>query len=185
MPDSPDKLVQAFEAMVGLRGALINQGETRQSLQLLQDLEGLAARMNDDRRRGLVQALFASEHALHGDPDRGAASGARALAIADRLGDAELRAVTQTYLELVYFYRADHARVVELATANLAAPLSGGYIASSIPRAVDARCYLLRSLAELGRFAEAVPQARNVIEQAEPTQSHYPMAWPTWLLDGA
>jgi tetratricopeptide (TPR) repeat protein len=102
-------------------------------------------------------------------------AGARALAIADRLGDTTLRTVTETYLELVYFYRADHARVVELATANLSAPLSGGYIASSIPRAVYARCYLLRSLAELGRFAEALPQARDVIEQAEPTQSHYPL----------
>jgi tetratricopeptide (TPR) repeat protein len=62
--------------------------------------------------------------------------------------------------------------VVELATDNLAALPADWryeYFGSSAPTSVFDRCWLVRSLAELGRFAEAAGHQAEAIRLAKPT----------------
>jgi len=62
--------------------------------------------------------------------------------------------------------------VVELATDNLAAlPSDGVYetFGATQPASVFDRVWLIRSLAELGRFAEAAEYEAEAIRLAEPT----------------
>jgi hypothetical protein len=90
-------------------------------LELLREAEALAERRNDDARRGRVCAFMTNIHTRLGDPDEALVSGGRALEIAARLGDLRLRILATTYLVQAHFHRGEYARVVELATANLAA----------------------------------------------------------------
>jgi tetratricopeptide (TPR) repeat protein len=63
--------------------------------------------------------------------------------------------------------------VVELATDNLAALPAASvceHFGVSMPISVYDRCWLIRSLAELGRFAEAAQYAAEALRLAEPTQ---------------
>ena len=60
-------------------------------------------------------------HSQLGELDEALASGTRALAIAQALGDLELRILTTTYLENAHYLRGEYEQVVELATDNLAA----------------------------------------------------------------
>jgi tetratricopeptide (TPR) repeat protein len=77
-------------------------------------------------------------------------------------------------------FLGDHERVVELATDNLAAlPADSVYerFGNSMPISIYDRGYLVRSLSELGRFAEAAEYATEALRLAEPTQQMWPVGW--------
>jgi tetratricopeptide (TPR) repeat protein len=174
LPGSRSKLEQSFEIRLELRAVLSNLGETRKSLQCLREAEVLAETLNDERRRGLVCALIATNSCMHAEHDEALASGTRALTIAERIGDSTLRIQTETGLTLVHYYRCEYEQAVGLATANLAAMPDGPvYYAAGIPGPIYVHCWLIRSLTELGRFAEAAPHAHEMLRLAEPTHSAY------------
>lgn len=174
LPDSRDKLEQSFEVRLELQIVLNNLGETRTALQRLREAGDLAETLNDERRRGRVCALMASLNCLHAELDEALANGTRALAIAERIRDSASRIVAVTHLTMVYYYRCEYERVVELARANLAAILAGPlHYAANVPGPIYVQRWALRSLTELGRFAEAAPYADEVLQLAESTQDAY------------
>src|SRR3989449_259913 len=173
MPESEATLQQAFEIRLELRPVLNQLGEVRQQLERLREAEVLAQRLNDERRLGRVYAFSTNIHALLGELDEARASGTRALAIARELGDLELRILATTYLEQVQYFRGEYERVVELATDNLAALPADRvyeYLGSSAPASIYDRFWLVVSLAQLGRFAEAAEYEAEAIRLAESTR---------------
>jgi tetratricopeptide (TPR) repeat protein len=173
LPESQSTLEQAFEIRLELRPVLTQLGEPRRQLELLREAETLAERLNDDRRRGRVCAFVTNSHSQLGELDEALVTGARALEIAGRLGDLRLRIPATTHLEYAHYLRGEYERVVELVTDNLAA-LPADWVhehfGSSAPASVDNRTWLVMSLAELGRFAEAAQYEAEVLRLAEPTQ---------------
>ncbi len=141
-------------------------------LERLREAETLAEKLNDERRRGQVCVFLAVVHSLLGELDEGLAAGTRALAIAGRLGDPRLRLLSLSFLTQVHYYRGEFERVVELASDNIAA-LSADRVyeslGSSAPISILDRVWLVVSLAQLGRFAEAAPHEAEAIRLAEPT----------------
>ena len=169
LPDSRHKLEQSFDILRYLRSALTNLGETRKALQHLREAEPLAEKLNDESKRGLIYTGICVMHCYHGELDDALSNGARGLAIAERIGDAGLRFVAVMNLVQVHWNRGDYERVVELVTGSLAVMPVGevSYVAHS-PGPVLGQNYLVRSLAELGRFAEAARHAQEVLRSAEP-----------------
>jgi tetratricopeptide (TPR) repeat protein len=175
LPESQSTLEQAFEIRLDLRSALNQLGEVRRALGRLHEANALAERLNDDRGRGRVCALMTNAHSQLGELDEARASGTRALAIAQALRDLELSILTTTYLEQAQYYRGEYARVVDLATDNLVAlPADRVYEHFGLPASasVYVRFWLVASLAELGRFAEAAEHEAEAIRLAELT--HHP-----------
>jgi class 3 adenylate cyclase/tetratricopeptide (TPR) repeat protein len=173
LPDDLSTLEQAFETRLELRPVLQQLGEVRPALECLREAENLAERLNDDRRRGRVCALMTNIHSQLGELDEARASGTRARAIAQALGDLELRILSTTYLENARYLRGEYEQVVELATDNLAALPAEWvheYVGLPVPASVYDRCWLVLSLAQLGRFAEAAEFEAEAIQLAEPTQ---------------
>ena len=158
LPENPSTLEQAFEIRLELRPALTLLGEARQALECLREAEALAERLDDDRRRGRVGAFLSVAHTQLGELDEALVTATRALEIAQELGDLELRIHSATSLEEVHHLRGDYQQVVELATDNLAA-LPADWIYKNFGRPAPAsifdRHWLVGSLAQLGRFAEA------------------------------
>ena len=173
LPESPSTLEQAFETRLELRPVLTLLGELRRQKDLLREAEILAEQLNDDRRRGRVCAFLTSAHSLLGELDEGLGAGTRALEIAGRLGDLRLRIATTSHLEQAHYYRGEYERVVELASDNLAALPAAWvyeYFGSAAPASVFDRSWLVMSLAQVGRFAEATEHEAEAIRLAEPTQ---------------
>jgi tetratricopeptide (TPR) repeat protein len=174
MPESPSALEQGFEIRLELGTVLVRLGEARRRMEHARQAEALAERLNDDCRRGQVCVALSNAHALLGDLDRAMAAGTRALEIAGRLGDLRLRIQATTYLAQAHFYRGDFERAVELATDSLAAlPADWVYEpfgVNSIPMSVYCRLWVVHSLAELGRFAEASLYEAELLRLARPTQ---------------
>jgi class 3 adenylate cyclase len=173
LPESPVTLNQGLEIRLELRLVLNQLGEVRQALERLREAEALADRLNDERQRGRVYATLTNFHSLLGELAEALVTGNRALEIAGRLGDVRLRVLGTTYLEQAYYFRGEYERVVELATDNLAvlpADWVYEYFGTTAPQAVNDHCWLVLSLAQLGRFAEAEEHAAEAIRLAEPTQ---------------
>jgi class 3 adenylate cyclase/tetratricopeptide (TPR) repeat protein len=176
LPETPPTLEQAFDIRLELRQTLIQLGEVRRALERLLEAETLAERLNDDRRRSRACAFMTAIHILLGELDEALVTGTRALAIAGRLGDIRLRILTTGFLEQAHYSRGEHERVVQLATDNLGV-LPADWVYESFgatqPASVFDRCQLMLSLAELGRFAEAVEPEAEAIRIAARTQHAY------------
>jgi hypothetical protein len=106
LPETLSTLEQGFEIRLELRPVLVLLGELRRALECLREAEGLAERLNDDRRRGQACAVVTSIHSHLGELDDALVAGARALEIAGRLGDFRLRILTTTYLGQAHYHRA-------------------------------------------------------------------------------
>ena len=182
LPESQATLEQGFEIRLKLYSVLYQVDELRGARERLREAQTLAERLNDDRRRGRVGAFLASIDFILGDLEGALASGTHAAAIAERLGDLELRILTTSVVGGLHYQRAEFEQAVELANGNLAAlPADWVYkvfgFAAAVTASVSDRCSLVRSLAQLGRFAEAEEPAAEAIGLAEPTRHAYTVGW--------
>jgi tetratricopeptide (TPR) repeat protein len=112
--------------------------------------------------------------------DEALATGSRALEIAERLGDLRLRILATSSLDQAYCYRGEYEHVVESATSNLAAlptDWDKEHFGLAVPPSVFDRAWLIMSLAELGRFAEAAKFEAQAIRIAELTQHAFTIGW--------
>jgi class 3 adenylate cyclase/tetratricopeptide (TPR) repeat protein len=183
LPESQSTLEQAFEIRLELRPVMQQLGEGRRMLERLREAEALAERLNDDRRRGRVYALATNDYSRLGELDEALVTGSRALEIAGRLGDVRLRILTTSFLGQVHYYRGEYERAVELATDNLAALPADWvyeYFENIAPASVYDRACLVRSLAELGRFAEAAKYEGEAIRIAETTRHAFTIGVAHW-----
>ncbi len=180
LPQSRDTFEQAFEIRFELRPVLRQLGEGQEMLLQLRDAEVLAKQLQDDRRLGLVYAFMVTVQATLDDLDEALATGARALEIAERLGDMKIRVVATSCIEQAHCYRGEYELVVELARkalATLPANWTTEYLGMTVPPSVFDRACLIMSLAELGRFAEAAPYETEAISIAESTEHAFTIGW--------
>ncbi len=179
LPESQSTLEQGFDIRLELRPVLYQLREGRRMLERMLEAQDLADKLNDDRRRGRVCAFMTNARTALGQLDEALVTGTRALGIAERLGDLKLRILTTTYLEQVHYYRGEYEQVVELVTRNLAALPADWvyeYLGNHAPASVYDRYWLVRSLAQLGRFTEAAEHEAEGIRLAEATHHPYTIA---------
>jgi class 3 adenylate cyclase/tetratricopeptide (TPR) repeat protein len=164
---------QAFEIHMALANVLLLLDDGRSALEQLRAAEALAARQNNDHWRARTACALTYALTLLGAVDEALEAGKRALAIGDRLGDLELGVRARMYLAQSYHYRNEYQESVLLATDNVALADSIDRMAATTAGFVLTRTFtrgwLVRSLAELGRFAEARELASDAIRFTEQT----------------
>jgi class 3 adenylate cyclase/tetratricopeptide (TPR) repeat protein len=173
LPESQSAMEQAFEIRLELRPVLRQLGEGRQMLQHLREAETISERLKDDLRRGRVCAFMTTVLSTFDELREAVVTGNRALEIAHRLGDLRLRILSTSFLEQAHYYRGEYEHVVELGTGILAvlpADWVHEYFGMAVPPSIFSRSWLIMSLAELGRFAEAAKYEDEAIQFAEETQ---------------
>lgn len=180
LPDSQTTQEQAFDIRLEMRPVLRQLGEGRQMLDHLREAEAIAMRLRDDHRRGLACSFMTTVYASLDQLDDAAAAGSRALEIAERLDDARLRLLAKSFLSQVYCYGGEYERVIALATGNLASlppEWVGEHFGMAVPAAIFDRAWIIMSLAELGRFAEAAKYEAEAISLAEATDRAFSISW--------
>ena len=173
LPDTRATQEASFEVRFELRHMLFQLGEVRQGPEHLRAAEALAERLNDDHRRGRVYAALMHLHAILGELDEALAAGNRALVFAAGLSDLSLRIKTTSHLAQVHSWRAEYEAAIELATANLATLPADGpleFFGLPAPAAIYTRFWLVGSLAQVGRFAEAAQCGADLLELSESSQ---------------
>jgi class 3 adenylate cyclase/tetratricopeptide (TPR) repeat protein len=180
LPESRTAMEQGFEIRLELRLVLRQLGEVRQMLDRLREAEGLAERLKDDRRRGRVCAMLTTVLSTLDGLEEALATGTRAVQIAERAQDLRLAVITKSCLEEAYYYRGDYERAVGIGVETLAAmpaEWAHDYLGLAVPPSIFGRAWLIMSLAELGRFAEAASYAAEATQLAERTQHSYTISW--------
>ncbi len=180
LPDSQDKLQRSFDIYIQMRGAWSGIGETRKALQCLREVEILAEALHDERRRCRALAELTVMNCYFGELGEALANGVRALAIAERTGDADLGAIARVHLRRVHWYRGEYERAVEITIGTLTDMPTGVGTSVGLRPAWDHlvstvdQYLLVRSLAELGRFADAAHHVDNAFRRA--TTKHTALA---------
>jgi class 3 adenylate cyclase/tetratricopeptide (TPR) repeat protein len=181
LPQSQPNLEHAFEIRLELRAVLFQLGDARRVLERLREAEALAERLNDNNRRGQACAFLTNIYWLLGEPDEALATGMRGLVIAERLGDSRLRILITTFLTQTHYGRGDYDQAVELAAHNLLSlPASGveaNILGLPVGGSVFNHVFLVLSLAQLGRFAEAGDRAVEMLRLAELTRHAFTVGW--------
>jgi tetratricopeptide (TPR) repeat protein len=172
-PESRATLEQAFEIRIELQLVFSLLGEARHALETLRESEALAKQLDNDRQRGRVYAFMVIPYAELGELDESLATGSRGLEVAGRIGDVRLRILAKSCLEWAHYSRGEYERVIDLATENLAAlPVDSVHesFGRAAPVSVFDRCFLVVSLAHLGKFGEATRRGAEALRLAEPTR---------------
>jgi hypothetical protein len=107
-------LNRAIDLRVDLRGALFPLGDIERGLIYLREAEELACRLDDPRRLGWISAYTINQLWMTGDSTESTASGERARAIGEKLGDRQLQLVATYYLGTAAMTRGDYRLTEEL-----------------------------------------------------------------------
>jgi class 3 adenylate cyclase/tetratricopeptide (TPR) repeat protein len=189
LPESRSNLEKAFDVRFELRPVLMQMDEPDTLLERLREAESIAERLNDAGRLGRFWTHIAWSYRQRGELDASLAASRRALEIADRQEDRELRIESATGFAQTHYHRGDLLQAIEFARNGLAAlppelaswAIGGASGArrplhSAVPLSINFRYTLIWSLSGLGRFGEAAACEAEATQLAEKTQHAFTIA---------
>jgi len=177
LPETRETRAHAIDLLISLRNARMMCGDLATGYDCLREAHALAKQLGDERRSVFVSLVLAEHYWLTvGDQDRAVELGEEAHAIADRLGDAILRSAAAGNTGVAHFFRGDYRRARDLLMEAVSF-LKGRTEVWRVGVA-EFRCetiallfgrFLIRTLAELGEFPEALARAEEALRIAEST----------------
>ncbi len=176
LPETRETLEQGIDLRFDLRSTLQALGAHERVFEHLREAETLASTLGDQDRLGWASAYLSQYLWRMGEPAQADSLGQRAVTIASRVGDFELRIVTNFFLGQGYFNIGDYCRAVEPCRRNVA-DLEGEQAyerlgLTGLP-SVLSRIWLAWSLAEQGEFPEAMVHAEDALSIAETANHPY------------
>jgi tetratricopeptide (TPR) repeat protein len=170
LPDSASMAADDIDVRLELRNALLPLGDNKAIFAHLHAAEELASATGDERRLGWIQAYLTVCFGLGGDQDEAIARGRRALALGAAAEDDGLGVMGRFFLGIVSLCGGSLADAVELfqqVVTTLAGARAAERFGEPGPPAQFARAFLGWSLAELGRFDEAVAVGEESLRMAQ------------------
>jgi class 3 adenylate cyclase/tetratricopeptide (TPR) repeat protein len=181
LPQTPETLHTAVTLRLNLRDALWSLGQVSKIRDQLVEAEAIAQQLGDQRALGRVACYRCHYFWAVGDFNAALEAGQRALEIAASMGDVPLRAETELYQGIVVLAQGDNERATQILQRTLL-ELEGLLVgrSSTANRATVlrllVRCFLTRSLAELGRFEEGIAYGEEAMRLAEPKGTAFGLA---------
>jgi class 3 adenylate cyclase/tetratricopeptide (TPR) repeat protein len=187
LPDDTAHRALAVDLRDELARVLVPLGEHPRIVLMLREAQALAMSIEDRARLARTLALLSSAYWEVGDSAGAIETGERAVAVAERVGEPDLRVMANFSLGGAARAIGDYRRAVSLLRANL--PLTDGARATDHfglagAASVLTRGHLAWSLAELGDFAEAVDRADEAIRLAQATGHAFSQAHAQLALGG-
>jgi class 3 adenylate cyclase/tetratricopeptide (TPR) repeat protein/ribosomal protein L40E len=185
LPETRETLERAIDLRFDLRTALLPLGEFERIFRCLREAEGLARRLDDQRRLGQMSVHMCHNFYMTGHPTEGLGFGQNAQALAESLGDVPLQVTANLYLGLAYLATGDYRRAEDLLRRVLQL-LEGDrsrerFALAGFP-AVMARGYLTWCFADRGKFKEGIAHGQEGIRLAEALDHPYSLAFVCWIL---
>lgn len=176
LPGHDDTQRRTIDLQFDLSNALVALGGLTRALDYLREAASLAETLDDGRRLGQACALLSFAYGLAGAYPRANATGRRALAIAEVLGDFTARIRARLSLGQVSLVLGDYAQARDCFRQNIAC-LSNGlrYDLLGLPGlpAVLSQAWLGCGLAEVGAFAEGQAYCEEALRMAEAVNQRF------------
>lgn len=170
LPETRENTEKSIDLRLELRSALHPLGEFERVLETLQKAARLAETIVDKRRQGRVLSYLAQSYRLSGDHAGALQAGETAVEIGRGFEDPGIQAPANFHLGQALFHLGDHARAIDFYSDNIRT-LDGNLAADRLGMAgfplVFTRGHLSWSLAELGRFPEAMSEWHEAMRLAE------------------
>ena len=170
LPETRESVEKSIDLRLELRSALHPLGEFERVLETLQRASELAESTGDTRRQGRVLSYLAQSFRLRGDYAGAVEAGHKAIKIGQSFEDLGIQAPANFHLGQAFFHLGDHPRAAEFYLNNIRT-LDGDLAKDRLGMAgiplVFTRGYLSWSLAELGRFPEAIAEWQEAMRLAE------------------
>ena len=170
IPVTRESMEKSIDLRLDLRSALHPLGEFDRVLETLQRATDLAESTGDTRRQGRVLSYLAQSFRLRADYAGAIEAGQKAIKIGRSFQDFGIQAPANFHLGQAFFHLGDHARAIEFYQNNIKT-LDGELAKDRLGMAgiplVFTRGYLSWSLAELGRFPEAIAEWQEAMRLAE------------------
>ena len=157
----------AFDIRLDLRNPLVQLGRIETLTARLREAELVAESMGDQAR--LAKVLMYLNHVfwVTGRQDAAFALGEKALALAQALGDEEREVRTRFHLGLSHLALCEFKHTIEIMRDTVSYCEKAALSGPLGPLASMALGYMVRSLAEIGDFAEATTLATESVRLAE------------------
>jgi class 3 adenylate cyclase/tetratricopeptide (TPR) repeat protein len=169
-PETPARAAQGIDVRLELRNALLPLGDNERMLAHLRAAEELASAIGDDRRLGWILAYLTVCFTAAGDQDEAIERGRKALRLSTAAADDGLGVMARFFLALASLCGGALADAVQLfgeVVSTLAGARAGELFGEPGPPAQFSRAFLGWSLAELGRFDEAIVLGEESLRMAE------------------
>lgn len=180
LPRGRAVLEDAIDLRLDARYALTALGDFPRALARLREAEAQAIDLGDQHRLGRVTSFLTNYFQVTGDLASAVESGHRALSVGESIADASIQVVASAYLSSAYQIRGDYRRSSDHArrTIQLLGPdAAPDRLGMALLPSVYARNALSGSLAELGRFDEAVEVGDEALMIAERERHLYSVAF--------
>jgi class 3 adenylate cyclase/DNA-binding SARP family transcriptional activator len=185
LPEDRETLQRALDVRFELKTSLLQLGELEQMVVRLREAEGLARRLDDQRRLGQLSFHLCEALVILGRPSEAIPFGQNAQAIAVSLGDVPLQVTGDHCLAAAYVWSGDFRRaedillkVLQLLERELDRDRFG---LPGFP-AVTARGYLTVAFADQGKFEQGIVHGEEGIRLAEALDHPYSLSSVCWYL---
>jgi class 3 adenylate cyclase/tetratricopeptide (TPR) repeat protein len=187
LPDDTAHQALAVDLREELARALVPVGEHPRIVVILREAQALAAAIEDQARVARTLAVLSAAYWEVGDSAGAIETGERAVAVAERVGEPDLRVMANFSLGGAARAIGDYRRAVSLLRSTL--PLTDGERATEHfglagAASVLTRGHLAWSLSELGEFPEAVERADEAIRLAQASGHAFSQAHAQLALGG-
>jgi tetratricopeptide (TPR) repeat protein len=179
LPDRPDTQALAIDIRLDLRSVLLPLNDLLSMFEHLRLAEAHAIALDDRHRLGWVSAYLTAYCCNAVRPTEAEAAGRRAMAIADDLVDLPLLVMSHFFLGLAYVYACRYREAIPLLSWNvdrLQGELAYERFGDPGLPAVFSRSYLMRALAEMGRFEEAQARGEEAVRLSESADLPFSLA---------
>jgi len=185
LPDTRETLERAIDLRFDLKTSLFPLGEFERIFGYLREAEGLARRVDDQRRLGQMSVHMCHTLREAGHPTEALPFGQNAQAIAESLRDIPLQVTGNLYLGTVCLWTGDYRQAEDLLLKALQL-LEGDrsrerFGLTGFP-AVLVRAYSAWVFADLGEFEEGIAQGQEALRLAEALDHSYSLAFAYWTL---
>ncbi|HXH83419.1 MAG TPA: AAA family ATPase [Candidatus Tectomicrobia bacterium] len=179
LPETRAACEEAIDLRLELRNVLFPLGENARMQRCLGEAEALAARLGDHQRLGWISTYVSNSFWRAGDHARALEAGRRALALGEKLDDVRLTAAANLRLGQVYDALGEYRHAVAALRRTLALlddlPAGERFGLAGLP-AVFAGAFLVKSLTELGEFADGLAVADRAVSLARSANQPFSMA---------
>jgi tetratricopeptide (TPR) repeat protein len=174
LPRTNDNLRNAVDLRIDIRNALFILGDFRQGIQYLEEAKEAAVALNDQGRLGTVFNLMTAHCNLAGNSEQAVNYGEQALEHTKASEHLDLNIVANYFLGVAYHNLGEYDQAVGVLERALSLIGDRKYELFGTTGIVSVICraWLVRGLAQLGKFSEAVPFGDEAIRTA--TESNHP-----------
>ena len=177
LPDSPDNLRRGIDLRIEIRSALFVFNEFKRGFQFLEEAIEIAKTLHDDERLAKLFTFMTAHWNLEGNSEQAVITGKQALQYGVRKKNSDSEIVAHSWLGIAYHNLGQFERSIEelnKAVSLIPPARNTDFFGTNGIISVNCRSWLIRSLAQIGSFDEALRYGKEAIQTA--TARNYPLS---------